>query len=306
VSAFLFAGQLSEFVGMGRDFFDASGEARDLFAQTSERAGENLARALFEGTEEDLRRNRVAQPGVFLVSTLAARALHGRGVSPEAVAGYSLGNYAALVEAGAVSYADALAVLVAVLDEADRLNIAGAMGAVVGVPAASAERVCAGLRDEGQSVWIGSVNAATQVVLTGAESGVDAALSALSAQALKAFRLPMTWPIHSPLMAPVCRAIEPAVARCASIAAPRLPLYSGHGGSRIRSAGEVRELLVNQTAKPSAWKQAVEAMFADSHRRFLEVGPGETLTKMLRWIVREGECRVAGSLSAIGEIGEQA
>lgn len=304
-TAFLFSGQLAEFGGMGKDLYDASPEARELFDRTSEASGVDLAAALFEGAEPEWRRNRVAQPAVFLVSVLAGRELEKRGVVPAAVAGYSLGNYAALVASGAVSFEDALAVLLAVLDESDRQGLCGAMGAVIGLSADSVERECAGLRSAGFAVWIGNVNAATQLVLTGTEDGVEAALNALSGRALKAVRLPMTWPIHSELMEDVCRRVAPVVARCASIRAPGIAFYAGHTAARVTTPEGVTDLLSRQAALPSRWKETVEAMFSDGHRAFLEVGPGDTLSRMTRWIVREAACRPAGTLAAIEDIARE-
>ncbi len=297
--AFLFSGQLAEFSGMGKDFYDASPEASALFEHTSERCGVDLADSLFRGTEEQWRDNRVAQPAVFLVSVLSSRELTRRGVTPAAAAGYSLGNYAALVAAGAVSFDDALTVLLAVLEESDRLGIRGAMGAVIGLTAADVEEECSRLRSEGRPVWIGNVNAASQLVLTGTDEGVDAAIHDLAPRALKAMRLPMSWPIHSPLMDEVCRRVAPVVARCASIRVPELPFYAGHTAARVSTREGVAELLGRQAALPSRWKETVERMFADGHRNFLEVGPGETLSRMIRWIVRDASCRPAGSIAAI-------
>ncbi|HET9796296.1 MAG TPA: ACP S-malonyltransferase [Thermoanaerobaculia bacterium] len=300
MTAWLFSGQLSEHAGMGADFFAASAEARELLARTSDRCGFDLGGALADPAR--VGDNRVAQPGVFLVSVLAARELFRRGRVPAAIAGYSLGNYAALVAAGAVSDDDALTVLLAVFDTVERLDIRGGMGAVIGIPAAAVEEVCAGLRGRGAPVWIGNVNAATQLVLTGSEAGIEGALAELAPRALKVIRLPMTWPIHSALMEPVARAVRPIVEGCASIAAPRFPLYAGHRAERIDSAAAVADLLARQIALPSRWKETVETMFADGHRDFLEVGPGETLSRMLRWIVREGRCRPAGTLAAIESV----
>jgi [acyl-carrier-protein] S-malonyltransferase len=129
--AFLFPGQLSETVGMGRDLLDREPGARDLATQTSARCGLDLERLIREGPIETLRENLPAQAGVYLVSTLASRALARRGVEPPATAGYSLGNYAAMVAAGAISYEEGLEVLVAVWRETEALGIRGAMGAVV-------------------------------------------------------------------------------------------------------------------------------------------------------------------------------
>ena len=304
MTAWLFSGQVSEFPGMGSDFFAASAEARALRDAASERCGFDLGAALASG--ESIAENRVAQPGVFLVSLAAASELGRRGFRPAAIAGYSLGNYAALVAAGAVSFDDALTILLAVSAIAARRGIEGAMGAVIGVPAAAVEETCALLRSEGDPVWIGNVNAATQLVITGSSRGIDRALEIFAPKALRVLRLPMTWPIHSELMEGVARDVAPVVAGCRSIAAPGVPLYAGHVARRITTAGEVADLLTRQIALPSQWKDTVEAMHADGHREFLEVGPGETLSRMLRWIVREGRCRPAGTLAAIDALGSTA
>lgn len=299
MTGWLFSGQLSEFPGMGSDFFASSAQARELLARTSEQCGFDLGAAL---SGPDVGANPVSQPGVFLVSVLAARELERRGFSPSAVSGYSLGNYAALVVAGAVSYDDALTVLLAVSRAAASRGIEGAMAAVIGVSAAAVEATCAEIRQSGDDVWIGNVNAATQLVLTGSVAGIERALATLAPKALRVLRLPMTWPIHSPLMEDVAADVRPVVASCRSIAAPKTALYAGDVARRIESAESVARLLARQIALPSRWKETVEAMFADGNREFLEVGPGETLSRMLRWIVREGRCRPAGTLEAIAAL----
>src|SRR6266540_1939545 len=177
--AFLFPGQLAEFVGMGRDFYDSDLESRELFAMTSERCGLDLRKILFSGPPETLQENLAAQAGVYLVSTLAARALARNGITPPATAGYSLGNYAALAAAGAISYEDGLDVLIAVWRETERLGIRGAMGAVVGARREAVDAVCEDLRSRGLPVWIGNVNSNTQFVLTGSKPAVESALQAL-------------------------------------------------------------------------------------------------------------------------------
>lgn len=295
--AFLFSGQLSETIGIGRDFFEADADARALFAQTSERCGRDLERILFSGPEDALHENLAAQAGVYLVSTLACRALADRGVRPGATAGYSLGNYAAMVAAGAVSYDDALAVLIAVWRETERLGVEGRMGAVVGCRREAVEEVCAGLRAGGRPVWIGNVNAATQFVLTGRADGVAAALEALAPRALNVLPLSMRWPIHSELMLPVAEAVAPVVAACRTIRRPEIPYY-GPDGSPVDSSERVREILATEFCHPTLWNATVERMIADGRRVFLEVGPGDMLTKMIRWIDRSVACRPAGSLAA--------
>ncbi len=302
IPAFLFPGQLSEWVGMGRDFHDADPEARALFDATSQRCGLDLARILFEGPESELRENLPAQAGVFLVSTLAARELVRRGVRPPATAGYSLGNYAAMVAAGGISYEEALEVLVAVWQETERLGIRGAMGAVVGARADAVEGVCAALRARHRPVWIGNVNASTQFVLTGSKDGVAEALAELTPRALSVLPLTMSWPIHSELMRPVAEAIAPRIAALRSVRDPDVPYY-GPEGLAVRSGEEIRRLLGTAFCFPTLWKQSFEAMVADGHKVFLEVGPGEMLSRMARWIDRGARCHAAGTLSAIASVG---
>lgn len=298
LAGFLFPGQLSETVGMGRDFYDADPEARRLFAWTSERCGRDLERLVFQGPLPELAENLAAQASVYLVSTLCARELVANGVEPPATAGYSLGNYAALVAAGALSYEDGLDVLIAVWRESERLDIRGSMAAVIGCRREIADTVCEELRAKGQLVWIGNVNAATQFVLTGRSEAVAAALEALAPKSLSVLPLTMTWPIHSELMRPVSERVAPVVAACRSIRDPRVPYY-GPQGRVLRTAGEVAELLSTEFVYPTLWNATFEAMSADGFRTFLEVGPGEMLSKMSRWIDRTAKCIPAGTRDTI-------
>jgi [acyl-carrier-protein] S-malonyltransferase len=297
-AAFLFPGQLSEWVGMGRDFYDADPEARALFTRTSERCGRDLARILFEGPEEALHENLAGQAGVYLVSTLSARALRRAGVEPGATAGYSLGNYAAMVAAGAISYDEALEVLIAVWRETERLGVRGAMGAVVGARREAVDGALERLRAEGKPVWIGNVNASTQFVLTGVPDAVAEALEVLRPRALSVLPLTMTWPIHSELMTPVAEAIAPRIAALETIRDPAVRYY-GPEGRAVKDGAEVRRLLGTAFCHPTLWNDTFERMVADGARTFVEAGPGEMLTKMVRWIDRTTRCVPAGSLESI-------
>ncbi|MDQ2978771.1 MAG: ACP S-malonyltransferase [Acidobacteriota bacterium] len=297
-AGFLFPGQLSEAVGMGQDFFEADADSRRLLAWTSERCGRDLEGLLFSGPLEELRENLAAQAGVYLVSTLAARELVRAGIEAPATAGYSLGNYAALVAAGAISYEDGLDVLIAVWRETERLSIRGAMAAVIGCRRDAAEAVCAEVRASGRDVWIGNVNAATQFVLTGTSEGVRAALDSLAPRSLSVLPLSMSWPIHSELMRPVAEAVAPTVAACRSIRDPHVPFY-GPEGRALSKAEEVRKLLATEFVYPTLWNATFEAMASDGFRTFLEVGPGEMLSKMARWIDRGATCLPAGTRESI-------
>lgn len=297
-AAFLFPGQLAEWIGMGRDFFETDPEARALLALTSERSGRDLERLLREGPEAELRENLAAQAGVYLVSTLAARALVSAGVRPRATAGYSLGNYAAMVAAGAISYEEALDVLVAVWRETERLGIRGGMGAVIGVRREAVDAALEDLRGRGLQVWIGNVNASTQFVLTGSAEGVAKAFEELRPRALSVLPLTMSWPIHSELMRPVADAIAPMIASLSSIRDPDVPYY-GPEGRVVAGGAEVRRLLGTAFCFPTLWKDTFERLVADGDKVFVEAGPGEMLSKMVRWIDRTTRCHPAGSLPAI-------
>jgi [acyl-carrier-protein] S-malonyltransferase len=296
--AFLFSGQLSESIGMGLDFLETEPGARELLDRTSERCGRDLRRLMREGPPEALGENLAAQASVYLVSTLACRALARRGIEPAATAGYSLGNYAAMVAAGTISYEEALEVLVAVWRETERAGIRGSMGAVIGARREAVEAECADLREKGLPVWIGNVNASTQFVLTGSVEGVAAALEALRSRALSVLPLSMTWPIHSELMRPVADAIAPLVAGLSTIRDPAVPYY-GPEGRAVADGEEVRRLLGSAFCFPTLWKDTFEAMTAAGHRLYLEVGPGDMLSKMVRWIDRSTRAVPAGTVSAI-------
>jgi [acyl-carrier-protein] S-malonyltransferase len=219
-------------------------------------------------------------------------------VRTAATAGYSLGNYAAMVAAQAVSYEDALEVLVAVWRETERLGIRGAMGAVVGCRRETVESVCAELRGRGLPVWIGNVNASTQFVLTGSADAVAAALEALRPRSLRVLPLGMNWPIHSELMRPAADAVAKVVEDCRSIREPAIPFY-GPDGSRANGAADIRRILATEFLHPTQWNATIETMVRDGHRSFLEIGPGEMLTKMTRWIDRTVTCAPAGTVAAI-------
>jgi [acyl-carrier-protein] S-malonyltransferase len=283
---------------MGRDFFDADAQARSLLDRTSDRCGRDLARLMFEGPAEALGENLAAQAAVFLVSTLAARALVAAGVRPSAAAGYSLGNYAAIVACGAISYEEALDVLIAVWRETEARKIRGAMGAVIGARREAVEAVCESLRRSRRPVWIGNVNASTQFVLTGTPEGVASALDELGPRALSVLPLKMSWPIHSERMRPVADAIAPLIARLSTLRDPAVPYY-GPEGHVVKSGEEVRRILGTAFCFPTLWKDAFESMVADGHRLLFEVGPGEMLCRMARWIDRSAHCHPAGTTAAV-------
>ena len=276
-AAFLFPGQLSEWVGMGRDFLRLRPRRRAaLFALTSERCGRDLARLIFEGPEEALHENLAAQAGVYLVSTLAARALERAGGPPErdgrATASATTPRW---WRPGAIDYEEALDVLVAVWRETERLGIRGAMARrdrrAPGGRRRGAALACA---SRGAQVWIGNVNASTQFVLTGAAEGVAAALEELrpAGPLGPAADDELADPQRAHASgrggdrAPDRGAPDDPRTRACRTTAPR--------AARSAAAEDVRRLLGTAFCFPTLWKETFEAMVADGHRLFLEAGPG--------------------------------
>ncbi len=203
-----------------------------------------------------------------------------------------------MVAAGAIGYEEALDVLVAVWRETERLQIRGAMAAVIGARRDAVEEALTGLRARGALVWIGNVNASTQFVLTGSAGGVEAALEELAPRALSVLPLTMSWPIHSELMRPVAEAIAPRIARLSTVRKPDVPYY-GPEGVPVAGADDVRRLLGTAFCFPTLWKETFEALVADGNRVFVEAGPGEMLSRMVRWIERTTRCLPAGTLAKI-------
>lgn len=296
----LFPGQLAELPGMGRDFLDEDREGKDLLVAAAAACGVEPGALLGESPHPGPRGVLAVQTGVFLVSVLAARALERHRVEPAMLAGYSLGHYASLWRAGAISFEDCLRILVAVWEEVERLGAHGTMGAVIACPIEQVEAVCAEQRAAGAPVWVGSVNAPGQIVLTGSEVGVEGALASLKPAALSVQRLAMTWPIHSELLAPVSEAVAPAVAACASIRAPRVPCL-GPDADPLETPDDVRRVLTFGFSRRNDWNRVFATMVSRGIVRFLETGPGLMLSRVARWIAREADCRPAGTAPAAAE-----
>jgi [acyl-carrier-protein] S-malonyltransferase len=162
------------------------------------------------------------------------------------------------------------------------------------------EEVCEALCAEGRPVWIGNVNSSTQFVLTGTAAGVQSALAQLAPKALSVLALSMNWPIHSELMAPVAQAVRPVIEDLKTVRDPDVPFY-GPDGTIVTRAEQVRHLLGTEFVHPTLWNATFEALVRDGFKTFLEVGPGEMLSRMSRWIDRSARCLPAGTAETIGQ-----
>ena len=294
--AALFPGQLSEKAGMGEALAVRFDFCASFFDEVARRSGVDLGATFFGQGSPSLHDDLPAQVGVFAVSVAALDALgRAHGLVPAAVAGYSLGTYAAFVAAGCLDRWAALDVLLEaerLLDEDRRANVEGpgGMGFVIGLSREAIDDAIGGT-----GVAIGNENAARQFVLTGEARAVAAAIERLRPGALRAEMLPIGCPMHSNRLEAVCRDLRSSFEGKIGLRQPRLALYAPMFGRRILTFEEISRVLFGQVARPSLWGQTLRSMGADGFSLFAEVGPGDVLTKLLRWTLREAQGHVVES-----------
>jgi [acyl-carrier-protein] S-malonyltransferase len=285
--AFIFPGQGSQAVGMGRDLHDAFPEARAVFEQVDAALGEALSRMCFEGPEEALKLTANTQPSILAASAAAAAVLARHGVVPDLVAGHSLGEYSALVAAGACGAAEAARAVRArgtFMQEAVPQG-KGAMSAVLGLAPERVREICAAVAAEGgEVVSPANYNEPAQTVIAGAAGAVERAGSRLKeAGAKRVLPLPVSAPFHCALMAPVKARLEP-VLRAVAWRAPARPVVTNVEARPNADVARIVPLLVEQVTAPVRWIECVEELVRQGVTRMVEVGPGKVLSGLARRI----------------------
>lgn len=275
--AYVFPGQGAQYCGMGKELYENSVEARDMFEQANEILGFRITDVMFEGTAEELKQTKVTQPAVFLHSVVLAKVL---GVEPSAVAGHSLGEFSALVVAGALSFEDGLrlvakrAMAMQKACEAEQ----GTMAAVLALPDATIEQVCESV--EGVVV-AANYNCPGQLVISGAVDAVNEACAKLKeAGARRALVLPVGGAFHSPLMEPARKELAEAI-ELAHFKEPVCPIYQNVDALPHTSPEKIKANLVAQLTAPVRWTQIVENMTADGISSYMELGPGTVLRGLI-------------------------
>jgi [acyl-carrier-protein] S-malonyltransferase len=285
MKAFVFPGQGAQFVGMGQDLYNDSPLANDLFEQANTILGFRITDLMFNGTDEDLRQTRVTQPAVFLHSVILAQTL-GDDFKPEMVAGHSLGEFSALVVAGAISFEDGLRLVykrAKAMQAAGEAN-PGTMAAVLALADEKVEAICAGIND---TVVPANYNCPGQLVISGTESGIDAACEQLlAAGAKRALKLKVGGAFHSPLMEPAKVALAEAI-ECTTFKAPACPVYQNVSTKGETDPATIKANLIAQLTSPVRWTQSVQQMIADGATDFTEVGPGNVLQGLIKKIDAE-------------------
>ncbi|MBJ2198694.1 [acyl-carrier-protein] S-malonyltransferase [Muribaculaceae bacterium Isolate-113 (HZI)] len=284
MKAYVFPGQGAQFVGMGKDLYDNNPEAKELFEKANEILGFRITDMMFEGTEDDLKQTKVTQPAIFLHSVLLAKSL-GDEFKPDMVAGHSLGEFSALVAAGALSFEEGLKLVskrAHAMQKACELR-PSTMAAVLALPDDKVEALCAEIDD---IVAPANYNCPGQVVISGTMEGIDAACEKmLAAGAKRAMKLKVGGAFHSPLMQPAQEELAEAIAE-AEFSTPVCPVYQNVDGKPHTDPEEIKANLIKQLTAPVRWTYDVEAMIADGADEFIELGPGAVLQGLVKKINR--------------------
>ena len=286
--AYVFPGQGAQFVGMGKDLYDNVPLAKELFEKANEILGFPITDIMFAGTDEQLKQTKVTQPAIFLHSVILAKSL-GADFKPEMTAGHSLGEFSALVAAGALSFEDGLSLVskrAMAMQKACEQN-PSTMAAIIGLPDATVEEICSAIDGV---VVPANYNCPGQLVISGSNEAIDAACAKLTeAGAKRALKLNVGGAFHSPLMEPARVELEAAI-KAAPFAEPVCPVYQNVDAKPYTDPAKIQANLIAQLTSPVRWTQIVQNMIADGATQFTELGPGSVLQGLIKKVNRAAVC----------------
>lgn len=285
MKAFVFPGQGAQFSGMGKDLYETSPLAKELFEKANDILGFRITDIMFAGTDEELRQTKVTQPAVFLHSVITALCM-GEEFRPDMVAGHSLGEFSAMVASGALSFEDGLTLVYAralAMQKACEMQ-PSTMAAVIALPDETIENICQEITAEGHTVVAANYNCPGQVVISGSIEGVNLACEKLKESGAKrALPLSVGGAFHSPLMAPAKVELEEAI-RATEFHTPQCPVYQNVDAQPHTDPEEIKANLIAQLTSPVRWTQSVLNMINDGAEEFTECGPGNVLQGLIRKI----------------------
>lgn len=291
MKAYVFPGQGAQFSGMGKDLYDASYIAKDLFQQANEIVGFDISKIMFEGTAEELKETQVTQPAIFLHSTILAKVM-GDNFQPAMVAGHSLGEISALVANGTLTMSDGLKLVhkrALAMQKACELQ-PSTMAAVLGLEDSVVEKICA---DTEGIVVAANYNCPGQLVISGEIEAINRACKTLTeAGARRALILPVGGAFHSPLMEPARSELAAAIEET-EFSTPGCPIYQNVVATAVTDSEEIKQNLIAQLTAPVKWTQSIQNMMKDGATKFIEVGPGNVLQGLVKKIDRSFETEKA-------------
>lgn len=299
MKAFVFPGQGAQFVGMGKDLYDNNPLAKELFEKANDILGFRITDIMFSGTDEELKQTKVTQPAVFLHSVISALCM-GEDVAPDMVAGHSLGEFSALVAAGALNFEDGLKLVYARAMAMQKACEAApsTMAAIVGLDDATIENVCTEINTENNVVVSANYNCPGQLVISGNVEAVKAACEKLKeAGAKRALLLPVGGAFHSPLMQPAKDELQAAI-EATTFNTPKCAVYQNVDAQAHTDAEEIKANLIAQLTASVRWTQEVQNMIAAGATDFTECGPGKVLQGMIGKIAKGNDAVTAHGIQA--------
>ena len=287
MKAFVFPGQGSQFVGMGKDLYESNATAKQLFDKADEILGFKITDIMFSGTDDELKQTKVTQPAVFLHSVISALCMES-GEEPSMVAGHSLGEFSALVYSGALSFEDGLRLVAAranAMQKACEAN-PGTMAAIIALPDDKVEEICAEVSKEGKVVVPANFNCPGQLVISGEMDAINEACERMKAAGAKrALPLKVGGAFHSPLMQPAKEELQEAI-EGTNFSTPKCPVYQNVDAKPHTNPAEIKANLIAQLTSSVRWTESVKNMIADGADDFTECGPGRALQGMIARIDR--------------------
>ena len=283
MKAYVFPGQGAQFVGMGKDLYEQSALAKEYFEKANEILGYSITDLMFDGTPEDLKQTKVTQPAVFLHSVISALVL-GEDFKPDMVAGHSLGEFSALVAAGALTFEDGLKLVYARAMAMQKAceSEPSTMAAVLGLKDEDVEEVCESIKDA--IVVPANYNCPGQLVISGSIEGIDKACVLLKEKGAKrALKLPVGGAFHSPLMQPASEELQAAI-NATNFKTPVCPVYQNVNAYPQTNQDDIKQNLIAQLTAPVRWTQTVKNMITDGADEFIELGPGVVLKGLVKKI----------------------
>ena len=290
MKAYVFPGQGSQFPGMGKDLFESSAQAKELFLQANDILGFDIVKVMFEGTEEELKQTKVTQPAIFIHSVVMAKVAPS--FTPDMVAGHSLGEFSALVANGTLSYADGLKLVsqrALAMQKACEIN-PSTMAAILGMDDAKVEELCKSISAEtGEVLVAANYNCPGQLVISGSNKAIEiACVKFKEAGAKRALPLPVGGAFHSPLMEPARVELEAAI-KATTFSKPSCAVYQNVNALPATDVETIKANLISQLTAPVRWTQSVQNMVKDGGSEFIECGPGKVLQGLVKKIAAEAQ-----------------